>query len=173
MLQTLRSCKEIGYLQATISPSPVTHPQSAQDDSRQETAPFIPCPCRKCNFQQTQNKVFPSWPCACRGCNPVINYDGARCTARSFADMTKGTRLLLHRLTHPTKMLTLGSNQALLASHAAPSRRSIQGTAAAPSAAGIAGRPCADTLPAWMLKVACKFETIHRSLYNVALLSIR
>ncbi|KAL0052970.1 hypothetical protein WJX82_010541 [Trebouxia sp. C0006] len=77
-----------------------------------------------------------------KGCNPVINYNGARCTARSFADMTKGTRLLLHRLTHPTKMLTLGSNQAMLASHAAPSRRSIQGTApAAPSAAGTAGTP--------------------------------
>ncbi|DBA77051.1 TPA: hypothetical protein ACH3X1_009638 [Trebouxia sp. C0004] len=81
----------------------------------------------------------------CKGCNPVINYDGARCTARSFADMTKGTRLLLHRLTHSTKMLTLGSNQAMLASQAAPSRRSIQGTAAAPSAAGIAGTPQQQT----------------------------
>ncbi len=66
--------------------------------------------------------------------------------------MTKGTRLLLHRLTHPTKMLTLGTNQAMLASHAAPSRRSIQGTAAAPAAAGTAGRPCAHPLPLRMLE---------------------
>ena len=68
--------------------------------------------------------VLNKWKSACRGCNPVVCYDGARLTARSFADMTNATRLLLRSLTHPTRLLTLNSGTAALASGPA-ARRSL------------------------------------------------
>lgn len=53
----------------------------------------------------------------------MVCYDGARLTARSFADMKKSASLLVTSLTHPTRLLTLrSSNPSLLAG----TRRSIQ-----------------------------------------------
>ena len=66
----------------------------------------------------------------------MVCYDGARLTARSFGDMTKATRLLLHSISHPTRLLTLNSSAATaLTSSSAPGhRRSItQDMAASPS----------------------------------------
>ena len=78
----------------------------------------------------------------------MVCYDGAKITARSFADLTRSTNLLIKRLSNPAKMLTLRSNQALLTSHthsdrsrAAP-RKSLEGTPAASPATGNAVNMC-------------------------------
>ena len=53
--------------------------------------------------------------CEHRGCNPVVCYDGARLTARSFYDMKKSASLLVSSLIRPTRLLTLRSQTPMLA----------------------------------------------------------
>ena len=59
---------------------------------------------------------------ASRGCNPVVCYDGARLTARSFCDMKKSASLLVSSLIRPTRLLTLSSQTPMLTGP----RRSIE-----------------------------------------------
>ena len=74
--------------------------------------------------------ALPTWPFQLtsthththRGCNPVVCYDGARLTARSFRDMKKSASLLVSSLLHPTSLLAFRSQTPVLAG----SRRSIE-----------------------------------------------
>ena len=72
----------------------------------------------------------------------MVCYDGARLTARSFADMKKSASLLVSSLIHPTRLLTLRGHTPVIAG----SRRSIEQAPQPPPTAD-ATTPSAPTHP--------------------------